>query len=186
MHPAVAPHSRASVCIVRLCASPPRTSHIDHCGRHRSAAAAHSGNAPARRRRRASVQSSRSCKRTSGRALLQPGLENASPGAGGAPRPCRCAGGVRGENVNGSGPRQRKVRLAGQHLLPPSSGFTGLPEVIPAPGHTEHATPVGAPILTPARTPDNGTAILSHISPTRRWFSAHIKCPFSYCSYPLC
>ena len=31
----------------------------------------------------------------------------------------------------------------------PSSGFTGLPEVIP-PGHTEHATPVGAPILTPA------------------------------------
>ncbi|POO37467.1 hypothetical protein CTZ35_07995 [Escherichia coli] len=31
---------------------------------------------------------------------------------------------------------------------------------------------------------DNGTAILSHISLTRRWFSAHIKCPFSYCSYP--
>ena len=34
------------------------------------------------------------------------------------------------------------------------------------------------------RTLDNGTAILSHISLTRRWFSAHIKCPFSYCSYP--
>ncbi|AIF60518.1 hypothetical protein L960_0695c [Escherichia coli B7A] len=68
--------------------------------------------------------------------------------------------------MNGSGPGSARSVSPGSTFAP-SSGFTGLPEVIP-PGHTEHATPVGAPILTPAEP-----SILSHISLTRRWFSAH-------------
>ncbi|EGN4578728.1 hypothetical protein IH231_004557, partial [Salmonella enterica subsp. enterica serovar Cannstatt] len=35
------------------------------------------------------------------------------------------------------------------NIFAPGSGFIGSPDVIP-PGHTEHATPVGAPLSTPA------------------------------------
>ncbi|HAH5141625.1 TPA: hypothetical protein HH435_005255 [Escherichia coli] len=52
------------------------------------------------------------------------------------------------ERMNGSGPGSARSVSPGSTFAP-SSGFTGLPEVI-LPGHTEHATPVGAPILTPA------------------------------------
>ncbi|SQK03380.1 Uncharacterised protein [Escherichia coli] len=50
--------------------------------------------------------------------------------------------------MNGNGPGSAKSVSPGSTFAP-SSGFTGLPEVTP-PGHTEQATPVGAPILTPA------------------------------------
>ncbi|EDP8599730.1 hypothetical protein DFR18_004192 [Salmonella bongori] len=50
--------------------------------------------------------------------------------------------------MNGNGPGRAKSVSPGRTLAP-SNGFTGLPEVLP-PGHTEQATPVGAPTITPA------------------------------------
>jgi len=44
---------------------------------------------------------------------------------------------------------QTPFELTAADLFQTTSESDGLPEVIP-PGHTEHATPVGAPILTPA------------------------------------
>ncbi|MCV5009187.1 hypothetical protein OFP19_20150, partial [Escherichia coli] len=53
----------------------------------------------------------------------------------------------------------------------PSRGLTGWPDVTP-PGHTEQATPVGAPMRT------NATAILRHVALTRCRFSAHFSSLF--------
>ena len=60
--------------------------------------------------------------------------------------------------MNGSGPGSARSVSPGSTFAP-SSGFTGLPEVIP-PGHTEHATPVGAPILTPEQQKYAATDVL--------------------------
>ncbi|GCV13375.1 hypothetical protein HmCmsJML035_04607 [Escherichia coli] len=59
----------------------------------------------------------------------------------------------------------RPLRLRGQHQ-------TELP-----PGTVRHAG--GRANSYTCRTLDNGTAILSHISLTRRWFSAHDSIPSS-------
>ncbi|ESS95397.1 hypothetical protein L342_1720 [Escherichia coli CE516] len=50
--------------------------------------------------------------------------------------------------MNGSGPG-RAMSVSPGRTFAPSSGLTGWPDVTP-PGHTEQATPVGAPMRTPA------------------------------------
>ncbi len=67
---------------------------------------------------------------------------------------------------------QRKVRPPGSTFAP-SSGFTGLPEVIPP--DTPSTPRQLARQFLHLPNPDNGTAILGHISLTRRWFSALIQ-----------
>jgi hypothetical protein len=41
------------------------------------------------------------------------------------------------------------ISVSSGRTLAPSDGLTGLPTFTP-PGHAEHATPVGAPIITPS------------------------------------
>ncbi|ESF71161.1 hypothetical protein SEES0695_10841 [Salmonella enterica subsp. enterica serovar Soerenga] len=64
--------------------------------------------------------------------------------------------------MNGSGPGGVKSISPGSTFAP-GSGFTGSPDVIP-PGHTEHATPVGAPISPPAAPGLSGHLLLSYHS----------------------
>ncbi|SUI27903.1 Uncharacterised protein [Salmonella enterica subsp. enterica serovar Derby] len=79
--------------------------------------------------------------------------------------------------MNGSGPGGVKSISPGSTFAP-GSGFTGSPDVIP-PGHTEHATPVGAPISPPPPQPlDYRATFCCHIILARRWFSAHHSIPF--------